>query len=196
MLQKPQFLQRSATPEPNPEPAPDAGHVPMTEEFDKPQWTMPPLGVVGIALAAIAIIIAIVTFATAPKPGATGQITSAYAVAMPGDSVLATLTVTLQNTGDKPLWIKNLKARLKLDQGEYTDEAANAVDFDRYFQGYPDLRDHSIQPLKVETKIMPGAQERGSLIVSFPVSLDNFNRRKSLSVIIEPYDQRPITITK
>lgn len=195
--ERPQPLQRAAVPEPNrDEPTPDAGHIPITEEFDRAKWTLPPMGVVGIVLVVIAVIVGIVSYAARPKPGATGSLDEAYAVAIPGDSVLATIKVTLQNTGGKPLWIRNIKAQLKTDQGEYKDDAANAADFERYFQGYPDLRDHSMRPLRVETKINPGAQERGSVIVSFPVTLDNFSKRKSLSIIVEPYDQRPVTITK
>jgi hypothetical protein len=193
--ERPQPLQRAAAPEPNRQ-EPDAGHIPITEEFDRAKWTLPPMGVVGMVLLVIAVIVGIVSYAARPKPGATGSIDEAYAVAIPGDSVLATIKVTLQNTGGKPLWIRNIKARLQTEQGEYKDDAANAVDFDRYFQGYPDLRDHSMRPLRVETKINPGAQERGSVIVSFPVTLDNFAKRKSLSIIIEPYDQAAITISK
>lgn len=193
---KPPILQNSTAPQPDREPEPDAGHVPMTEEFDTAKWTLPPLGIVGIVLAVIAVIIGIVAFVTRAKPAAAGTISDAYAVAMPDNSVLVAVTLTLRNTTDKPLWIRNLKARLTTDQGQFSDEAANAVDFDRYFQAFPDLRTHSTQPLKVETKIMPGAQASGTVIVSFPVTVDNFNNRKSLAVIVEPYDQAPITITK
>lgn len=153
--------------------------------------------VVGIVLVAILIIVGILSYIMRPKPKATGTIDSAYAVALQGDNVLATLRVTFQNVGGKPIWIKNLRARLTTqDNREFTDEAANAVDFDRYFRGYPDLRDRSLQPLKVETKVQPGDQTRGSVIVSFPVTLDAFQNRKSLAVIVEPYDQAPVTITK
>jgi hypothetical protein len=194
----PQPLYRAAMPEPNrgrPEES-DAGHVPMSEEFDRAKWTLPPLGLVAIVLAVIAVIVGIVAYLARPKPGATGRIEQAYAVALPGDSVLTTMTVTVVNTGGKPLWIRNIKAQLKTDQGEYRDDAASPTDFERYFSAYPDLRDHSIRPLEVETKIEPGAQERGTVIVSFPVTLDNFNNRKSLSVIIERYDQGPLVITR
>jgi hypothetical protein len=194
---RPQTPHAYAVPAENkPEPAPDAGHIPLTEEMDKAKWTLPPLRVVGIVLLVIAVIVGIFAYANRPKPGGAGSIDDAYAVALPGDSVLATIKVTLQNTGGKPLWIRSIKGQLNTDQGEFKDDAANAVDFERYFQGFPDLRDHSIRPLIVETRIEPGAQERGSIIVSFPVRLDAFEHRKSLSVIIEPYDQRSFTITR
>jgi hypothetical protein len=145
--------------------------------------------VVGVVLLLIAVVIAVVSFATRPQPAASGTLDSAFSVALQGDNVLTTIKVTFHNVGGKPLWIRDLKAQLTTADGkQYSDVAASPDDFDRYFQYYPDLRDRSIQPLKVETKIDPGEQVRGSIIVSFPVTLDSFNRRKSLSVMVYPYD--------
>jgi hypothetical protein len=131
------------------------------------------------------------------KPKTTGSVDGAYAVALQGDNVLATIKVTINNVGGKPLWIKNLRAQLTTADGkQFKDDAANAADFDRYFQGYPDLRERSLQPVKVETKLGPGEKTRGSVIVSFPVTLDTFKRRQSLQVIVEPYDRPPVTLGK
>ncbi len=180
---------------PEPEP-PDAGHVPMTEEFDRAKWTLPPFGVVAITLLVIAVVIGIISYGLRPKPGGTGSIDDAFAVAVPDSTVLATLKVSVRNLGVKPLWIKDLKAKLTTDKGEFEDTAANAIDVDRYFSGFPDLRDHSIAPLKVETKLDPGEQTQGSIIVSFPVTVEEFNNRKALLVTVSPYDQAPILIQK
>jgi hypothetical protein len=182
-------------PTPPPEPV-DAGHVPMTEEFDRAKWTLPPFGVVATVLVALAVVIGLISYGLRPKPGGTGSVDNAFAVALPGDNVLATIEVSLRNTGPKPLWVKDVKAKLSTDKGEFEDSAANAVDFDRYFAGYPDLREHSIEPLKVETRLSPGEQTHGSVIVSFPVTVDQFNARKSLTITVEPYDQAPIIIQK
>ncbi|MFB3814075.1 MAG: hypothetical protein ACE14L_08175 [Terriglobales bacterium] len=162
--------------------------------------------VVGVVLVIIAAIIGIFAYTMRPKPKATGAIDEAYAVALPGDNVLATIRVTFHNVGGKPLYIRDIKGKLVAEDGnEYTDVAANAVDFDRYFRAFPDLRDHSIQPLKVEARLEPGEQTRGSVVVRFPVTLDAFNARKALSVIIQPYagvmspsggDEAPVIITK
>jgi hypothetical protein len=153
--------------------------------------------VFGVVLVAIVIIVGIFAYLLRPKPKATGAVEDAYAVALPGDNVLTTVKVSLQNAGGKALWIRNIKGKLvTADGNEYQDQAASASDFERYFQGYPDLRDHSLQALKVETMLRPGEQTRGSVILGFPVTLDTFNRRKSLSVTVEPYDQAAITLTK
>ena len=153
--------------------------------------------VAGVVLVGLAIVVGIVAYLLRPQAKATGALESAYAVALPGDNVLVTIKVHFQNVGGKPLWIRNLKGRLTTADGkDYQDEAASAVDFERYFQGYPDLRDNSLQPLKVETMLRPGEQIRGSVILGFPVTMDNYNSRKSLAVTIEPYDQASITLSK
>jgi len=193
--------------------SPAAGPVPVpaihiTEDLDdlEKESKFHTLIVVGIVLLLIAAVVAAIAFATRPQPAANGTLDDAFAVALPGDNVLATVKVSFHNVGGKPLWIRDLKAQLTTGDGkQYSDVAASPVDFDRYFRYYPDLRDRSIQPLKVETKVEPGEQVRGSLIVGFPVTLDAFNARKSLSVMIYPYataqapaggDQPPVVITK
>ena len=48
-----------------------------------------------------------------------------------------------------------------------------------------------------EQKIGPGALAQGTVVVSFPVTQDAFDKRKSLSVVIQPYDQAvPVVLTK
>ena len=48
-----------------------------------------------------------------------------------------------------------------------------------------------------ETKILPGNKATGTVIVTFPVTQDAFDKRQSVSVVIQPYDQPlPVTLTK
>ncbi len=101
--------------------------------------------------------------------------------------------VTIRNVSDKTLYIKALKAAVKTDQGDQSDEAASASDYERYFAAYPDLRGHAA-PLMVETKIPPGGEQKGTVMVSFPVTPQQFDGRKDLTVTIEPYDQNPIVL--
>lgn len=190
-----------ATPDRNPEPAPTPDQQPnfvlVPDEIDSTKWRMPPWAPIGIVLLAIFIGVGIASYLMRPKPKATGSIEEVFAVALPENSVMVTMKVDIQNVGGKPLWIRNLKVKLQTANGEFKeDDAANAVDFPRYFAGYPELRGHTITPIKAEDKIDPGSRERGSIIVGFPVTLDDFNARKSIAVIVEPYDQPPITITK
>ncbi len=48
-----------------------------------------------------------------------------------------------------------------------------------------------------EVKIRSGGEAHGTIIVSFPVTQDAFEKRKSVSVAIQPYDQPvPIVLSK
>lgn len=189
---------QAAKPEPSASPASGEFHIgeemdDLGQREDRAQTTK----VVVAVLVAILIILGILSYLMRAKPKTTGSIDGAYAVALQGDNVLTTIKVTINNVGGKPLWIKNLRAQLTTADGkQFKDDAANAADFDRYFQGYPDLRERSLQPVKVETKLGPGEKTRGSVIVSFPVTLDTFKRRQSLQVIVEPYDRPAVTIGK
>ena len=179
---------------PNP-PAYDAGHVPITEELDSAKRTLPPAAPVAIALVIVAIVVGIIAYTERAKPVAQGGIDAVYfsqPANMPSPMVL--VEVTLRNVGDKTLYIKSISASVKTDQGDQSDDAASASDFDRYLSAYPDLREHKGTPLVVETKIQPGAEQKGTVLVSFPVTQQQFDARKDLSVTVEPYDQRAIVL--
>ena len=51
--------------------------------------------------------------------------------------VMVAINVTVHNSGEKSLWIHDIKGKIATDSGELSDEAASAVDFDRYFQAFP-----------------------------------------------------------
>src|SRR5205085_7622138 len=100
------------------------------------------------------------------------------------------ITLTLHNNGQKPLWIHTIKARITDADGKtLEDEAASGVDFERYFQAFPALKQNAQPPLIPETKLLPGAEQKGTIIVSFPVTKETVDKRKSVAVTIQPYDQ-------
>lgn len=173
----------------------DAGHVPMTEEFDSPRRTLPPAVHVVVALVIVAIAIGIIAYVERAKPAAQGGIDEVFFSQPAGMSNgMVLMQVSMANVGDKPLWIKNITAELKTDQGDFHDDAASASDYQRYLEAYPDLQAHSTKALMVETRIQPGAVQQGSVMVSFPVTQAQFDARKELTVIVEPYDQRPVVL--
>jgi hypothetical protein len=178
-----------------PQPQYDAGHVPITEEFDSAKRSLPPAVPVIIALVVVGIVVAVIAYLERSKPVAQGGIDSVY-TSQPEDvtNTMVAIQVTLRNVGDKALYIKSISANLKTDLGEQSDDAAAASDYDRYFAAYPDLRPHATQPLTVETKIMPGAEQKGTVLVAFPISELQFADRKDLNVTIVPYDQAPIVL--
>jgi len=172
----------------------DAGHVPITEEFDSAKRTLPAAAPVAIALVVVAIVIGIIAFLFRAKPAAQGGIDAVYfsePASMTNGMVL--LQVTLHNVSGKTLYIKSITANLKTEQ-DLSDSAASPSDYDRYFIAYPDLKEHSTQPLVVEAKVAPGAEQKGSVLVSFAVTKEQFDARKDLNVTIEPYDQNAIVL--
>ncbi len=172
-----------------------AGHVPITEEFDSAKRTLPPAAPVAIALVVVAIVVAIIAFAFRAKPVAQGGIDAVYVSTQPGQpNIFVPIQVTLRNVTDKTIYIKEIGASVKTDQGEQSDTAAASSDYARYFAAFPDLKEHSTQALVVETKIAPGAEQKGTVLVSFPMTKEQFDARKDLTVTIQPYDQREIVL--
>ena len=181
---------------PVPPPPPPATPEPITEfhisdEFGTAKRNLPPAGILLICIAAVAVIVGIFAFKERQKPQGAGSIDFVAAAEVPGQNmILAAITLTLRNTADKPLWIHTLKAQLTTaDDRTFDDKAASAVDLDRYFQAFPALKERSEPPLSPETKLLAGAEQRGTIIVSFKVTREVFDQRKSLTVTIQPYDQ-------
>jgi hypothetical protein len=188
--------QPSAAPEPGAAlpPAPTAG--PITEfhigdEFGSAKRNLPPVRILLICIAAVAIVVGIFAFKERAKPQGAGAINFVSAAEVPGQNlILAAITLTLRDTTEKPLWVRTIKAELTTADGKtFEDEAASMVDLDRYFQAFPVLKESSEPPIAPEMKLLPGSEQRGTIIVSFKVTKQEFDQRKSLAVSIQPYDQ-------
>ena len=177
-------------------PETDAGHVPMTEEFDRAKWTLPPMKPVLIAAAVIAVIVGILALTLRWKPTTASKILDVNAIEQADQqSVLVAINVDVSNVSQNPVWLNTAKVKIDTDKPEpLEDEAASPVDFERYFTGYPDLRKNAMEPLRPDTKLDPNGHIQRTLIVAFPVSKAEFDRRKSLVVSIDVVDQYPIVI--
>lgn len=179
-------------PSPNPE---DAGHVPITEEFDSFKHTMPSAGPVIVGLALLAVAIAAAVYFLRPVPIASGSIDRAFAIDVPGQNLaLATVQISLQNVSKKPIFLKDVKIAIRTANGEFSDDFASVSDFERYFQAFPELRQNSIAGLMREARIAPGEKVSGSVIVSFPVSKELFDSRQGMTATVYFYDRRPVEI--
>jgi len=180
-------------------PAPPAGPtIHIGEEYGTAKKNLPPAKIVLIAIGAVLVVVLIASFLKRAKPQASGSLDNVAAVEIPGQtSTMVALTFTIHNTSDKILYVRSLQSSIKAPSGDATAEAVSAVDFDRYFQAFPSLKNGAQPALPPETKIQPGETVARTIIVAFPVTLDAFNQRTSTSVIIWPYDQTvPVTLTK
>jgi hypothetical protein len=171
----------------------------MGEEFGTAKKNLPPVKIILIGIAALIVVGGIIAFVQRPQTPATGSIDNITSVAVPDqNSVMVAISVTVHNGGQKPFWIRTTQASMQgADGKEYKDDGLSAVDFDRYYQAFPALKENSYPPLQRESKINPGGETKGTMIVSFPISADDFGSRKSLTVTIQPYDQPvPLVLTK
>ena len=168
------------------------------EEFGTAKKNLPPVKIVLIGVAVIAVIALIASVTQRPHSATTGSIDDVVSVEIPDqNSIMVAINVSFQNNGAKPYWIHAIKANLDTTTGSFTDDAASPSDFDRYFQAFPTLKQHALPALEREARINPGARTSGTIIVVFPVTPDAFANRKSLKVTIQPYDQPvPLVLTK
>jgi hypothetical protein len=192
---------------PNPQTPPSANPQPpskrgptihISDEFGTAKRNLPPVKVLILATAGVLIIVGVASFFQRAKPQGAGSLDNIAAVDLPGqNSVLVALTFTLHNSGKKSLWVHDVHGKLLASGGESSGEAVSAVDFDRYYQAFPALKANALTALSPEDKLQAGEEIKRTVMVSFPVPLDAFNRRQSVSVVIQPYDQPvPVTLTK
>jgi hypothetical protein len=168
------------------------------EEFGTAKRNLPPAKILAITLAAGLVVIGVYSLLNRAKPQGSGQIDNVVAAEVPGqNSVMVAITVTLRNSGEKALWIHDIKAELKTANGTLSDNAASAIDFDRYFQAFPALKVGSQPALSPEAKLQPNTEVHGTIVVAFPINQQGFDQRQSISALIQPYDQPlPIVLTK
>ncbi len=185
-------------PKPPEPPAPPAGPtIHIGEEFGTAKKNLPPVKIVLIAVGAVLVVVLIASFLKRAKPQAAGTLDNVVAIEIPGQSsTMVALTFTLHNTSEKILYVRSLQGSIKTSE-ETSADAVSAIDFDRYFQAFPSLKNGAQPALPPETKIQPGETVTRTIIVAFPVTLPAFNQRQSISVIVWPYDQTvPVTMTK
>jgi hypothetical protein len=180
-----------------PPPTPKGPTINIAEEFGTAKRNLPPAKILLITIAAVAVVVLVASFLRRAKPQGSGTLDHVVAVSLPGDaSTMVALTYTLKN-GEKPLYVHDIHGTLKTDAGEFSVEAVSAVDFDRYFQAFPTLKDGAQPALIPETKLQPGDNLTRTAIVVFPITLDAFYKRQTVSVSVQPYDETvPIVLTK
>jgi hypothetical protein len=181
-----------------PPPAEPGPTIHIADEFGTAKRNLPPVKILLLATAGILILVGIASFFQRAKPQGSGSLDSVAAVDLPGqNSVLVALTFTLRNSGEKPMWIHSIDGKLATPSGNFSGEAVSSVDFERYYQAFPALKENAQPALAPEDKLQPGQELKRTVMVSFPVALDAFNQRKSISVVVQPYDQPvPVTLTK
>ena len=183
---------------PKPPAVPAGPTINIGEEYGTAKKNLPPAKIVLLAVGAVLVVVLIASFVKRAKPQASGSLDNVMAVEIPGqNSTMVALTFTLRNTSDKMFYVRTLQGTIKAPSGDSTTDAVSSVDFDRYFQAFPALKNGAQPALSPETKIQPGETVARTVIVAFPVTLDVFNQRTSTSAVIWPYSETvPVTLTK
>ncbi len=185
-----------AAPQP---PTPSGPTINIGEEYGTAKKNLPPAKILLITVGAVLIVVFIVSFLKRAKPQASGTLDNVAAVQIPGqDSTMAALTFTIHNTSDKILYVRSLQGSIKVPNKDVEPvDAVSAVDFERYFTAFPTLKAGTQPALTPETKIQPGETVARTIVVALPVTLDAFNQRQAIAVVIWPYDQTvPIVLSK
>jgi hypothetical protein len=170
----------------------------IADEFGTAKRNLPPVKVLLLATAGVLVIAGIAAFFQRATPQGGGSLDNVNAVAIPNqNSALVALTFTLRNSGKKSLWVHGIQGKVVTSTGEISSDAVSSIDFERYYQAFPALKEDTQPPLAPEDKLQPGQELKRTVIVSFPLALADFKDRRSVSVIIHPYDQPvPIVLTK
>jgi hypothetical protein len=108
--------------------------------------------------------------------------------------VLATLHV--EDPQHLPLFLKDFTAVLTTADGEQiTTSAAEEKDLPNIYKSFPALKELASPPLLRETLISPGTTAEGMVLLSFPVTQDVWNRRKSAVLNVDLYHEGDFPIT-
>jgi hypothetical protein len=194
----PPSIPPAAPPTPDQPKTPSGPTINIGEEYGTAKKSLPRAKFVLIAIGVVAIVAGFLSYLNRAKPQASGTLDNVVAAEITGQgSTMVALTFTVHNTSDKILYVHNVQSSMKAPSGDATADAVSAIDFDRYFQAFPALKVGAQPALPQETKIHPGETTSRTIIVAFPKTLEQFNQRQSVSVIIWPYDQTvPVTMTK
>jgi hypothetical protein len=168
------------------------------DEFGTAKRNLPPAKIVLITIGAVLVVVLVTSFFKRAKPQGAGSLDNVVAAEIPDQgSTMVALTFTFRNTSEQDLVVRSLHGRVKTSAGELTADAVSAVDFDRYFQAFPALKNGAQPALPPETRIHSGEALTRTIIVVFPITLDAFNQRQSTSVVVQPYDQQlPVVLTR
>jgi hypothetical protein len=96
------------------------------------------------------------------------------------DQVLVFAHVKLHNQSKDTLFLHQVMANLTLDDGIHTSYAAVPNEYERVFQGYPELAPIHGQPMPIETSLPPGQTIEGDIVAAFRLTKPEWDARKGL----------------
>jgi hypothetical protein len=93
--------------------------------------------------------------------------------------------VRLHNPNKAPITITDDEGIVTAPDGsQQRNIGASTADFDKVFQAYPQLAPLRMDPLRRGMQIQPGESVDGLVVFSFPISRDDWDKRKSMQVTV------------
>ena len=125
------------------------------------------------------------------KPYSSGNIVKVAVVELPTkDRVLVAVKFHLKNLDTKTQVVHSVEVRVQTGGQQYKDFPSSAFEVPRYLAAYQDLKAAEAQPLAVDSKIAPGAEQDAVVAVAFPVTKANFDARTSLQLQVNFREHR------
>ena len=125
------------------------------------------------------------------------------AAGMPGmqgqDEVINQLLVfahvRLHNPNQAPITIVDDWGVITLPDGSTQRSiGASTADFDKLFQAYPQLAPLRMDPLRRNIQIQPGQSIDGLVVFSYPISREDWEKRKSMEVSVSFNGAKDVTL--
>ncbi len=101
------------------------------------------------------------------------------------DQVLVFSQVRVRNQSDQPIVLKDVLTNVTLEDGPRSSYAASAIDYDRIFIAYPEMKGLRSKTLVRDTIIQPNEVLDGMVVSAFHVSKDQWAARKDLNISLE-----------
>jgi hypothetical protein len=166
------------------------------EEFTKGSSHVVWASVIAAVLVSVAVAVYVITGQTPPI--ASGEIeqvwvhpqltvTAAFdanGAPMPQqsfDQVYVFAQVKLRNESKAPLYLHNIMANTKLDDGIHSSYAATEGDYDRVFLAYPAMPVPHGKGLPITMTLAPGQTAEGTVVSAFRMSKQQWDASKDLS---------------
>ena len=103
--------------------------------------------------------------------------------------------VRLHNPNKAPITIVDDWAVVTLPDGDSRrSPAASQADFDKVFQAYPQLGPMRMDPLRRNIQIQPGQSVDGLVVFSYPLSREDWDKRKAMQVTISFNGAKDVTL--
>lgn len=176
--------------------SPELDDAARGEEFTKGSSHVVWAGV--IAALVVTVAIAVYVIAGQKPPMASGEIEQVWVHPLHAESsgfdangdamtkesfeqVYVFSMVKVRNQSKQPLFLHNIMANIKLEDGIHSSFAATAADYDRVFLAYPSMPVPHGKGLPLEMTIDPGQTVEGTIVSAFRMSKQEWDAGKDLS---------------